>query len=250
MDEGQIIVRVCPLCGDAAGRVCVVGAATRHPLWRPWMEPTIRWRECASCSHIYAEGIYSGAGLDRLLEAAHVSQVTLSEAARIEAHGVVEFVTHGYAPGLWLDVGAGSGALLAALRELGYSARGCDLRGDGKRIERCEAETWLERMPPASADVVSMLDVIEHVQSPRRLVEQAARVVKPGGEVLISTPIRGSEWWDSCASNPYWFEVEHAHIFSRAGLEGILVDAGLRVRKRRASRRYRFGVEFLAARPE
>ncbi len=39
-----------------------------------------------------------------------------------------------------------------------------------------------------SADVVLSIETIEHVENPRALVREMARIVKPGGWILITTP--------------------------------------------------------------
>lgn len=40
----------------------------------------------------------------------------------------------------------------------------------------------------ASVDIVTCFEAIEHVQDPRRVVEEVARILKPGGTLLVSTP--------------------------------------------------------------
>jgi SAM-dependent methyltransferase len=41
---------------------------------------------------------------------------------------------------------------------------------------------------PASADAVMALEVIEHMESPRAFLRELARVLKPGGALVLSTP--------------------------------------------------------------
>jgi 2-polyprenyl-3-methyl-5-hydroxy-6-metoxy-1,4-benzoquinol methylase len=38
------------------------------------------------------------------------------------------------------------------------------------------------------ADVVASVETIEHLENPRAFMRQLARVVKPGGVVIVSTP--------------------------------------------------------------
>ncbi len=46
--------------------------------------------------------------------------------------------------------------------------------------------------PDTSFDVVTLFDVLEHIPDDRRAAAEAARVTRPGGHVLISTP--ASDW--------------------------------------------------------
>lgn len=98
-------------------------------------------------------------------------------------------------PGLsWLDVGCGTGDLLRRVRD-SYAPRelrgvdaldwlDADLRGD-VRFEVRAAER-LEGMQPA--DRVMMVEVIEHLEAPWSALRAAARLVAPGGRIVLSTP--------------------------------------------------------------
>jgi SAM-dependent methyltransferase len=46
-----------------------------------------------------------------------------------------------------------------------------------------------------SADAVLLLDVIEHVAEPQRVLIEAHRVVRPGGVIVVSVPHRGATRW-------------------------------------------------------
>jgi SAM-dependent methyltransferase len=46
-------------------------------------------------------------------------------------------------------------------------------------------------VPDGSADAVAMLDVLEHVDDPDAAIEEARRVVRPSGVVIVSVPHRG-----------------------------------------------------------
>jgi len=97
--------------------------------------------------------------------------------------------------GRFLDIGCGRGEVVWAARERGWDAEGCDLSEDFVRYARevngvnAHAAT-LEQMnyPEASFDVVTLVEVIEHLYDPAETVRELRRVVRPGGLVYISTP--------------------------------------------------------------
>ncbi len=98
----------------------------------------------------------------------------------------------------WLDFGCGAGGFLKYLRARGTLAdRSLELTGhdvgsyasqlarhDGFRILDLEA---LAREPDARYDVVSMIEVIEHLPAPSDQIALVARVLKPGGLLLLTT---------------------------------------------------------------
>lgn len=97
--------------------------------------------------------------------------------------------------GRFLDVGCGRGEVVAAAQARGWDAEGCDLSEDFVRYARevngvkAHAAT-LEQMnyADASFDVVTLVEVIEHLYDPAETVRELRRVVRPGGLVYISTP--------------------------------------------------------------
>ena len=139
-----------------------------------------------------------------------------------------------------LDVGCGTGAFLERLERRGLKElHGCDGGRFDPRVERFRfQETDLNAglaYPDSSFDIVTALEVIEHLENPRLLVRELHRVVKPGGTVLMSTPnneaftsllslcLRGyySAFADSCYP---------AHITPVLAIDGqrMLREAGFR----------------------
>jgi len=141
-------------------------------------------------------------------------------------------------PGRLLDVGAGPGFMVAAAGERGWDASGVDLNGWAAAYAREElgVEVWQGSLEDAglgagSLDALSMLDLIEHVADPHRLVTEAAHVLRPGGVLAILTPDAGSPV--SRALGARWPEVkrppEHIVLFSVGGLAALLEAHGFEV---------------------
>jgi glycosyltransferase involved in cell wall biosynthesis len=108
--------------------------------------------------------------------------------------------THSYALSLVppnsrvLDLGCAGGYMAAALMKMkGCYATGVDAFPlEGVRLDRFylrDLNEGLEGLPMADQDVILMLDVIEHLASPERFLDQLheALAKKPGTPVIIST---------------------------------------------------------------
>jgi len=99
-----------------------------------------------------------------------------------------------------LDVGCGGGILSEAMARRGAQVLGIDLAEKSLRVaqlhaletgvevayETIAAEALAER-EPASFDVVTCMEMLEHVPDPGSVVAACAALVKPGGHVFFST---------------------------------------------------------------
>jgi SAM-dependent methyltransferase len=101
-----------------------------------------------------------------------------------------------------LDVGCGAGGNLELLGEFGR-ARGVEPAGPG--LDGCRArglgpdrvlEGSADAIPVAdeSVDLVSFLDVLEHVEDDGAALAEAHRVLRPGGTLLVTVPAYRFLW--------------------------------------------------------
>ncbi len=103
-----------------------------------------------------------------------------------------------------LDVGCGTGYLLERLAEGGFSGVGVDLSPDSVEIaqkrlveigaaDRLRAEVGSAYEPPDGPfDLITLTDVLEHLEEPRRCLSALAERLSPGGLLVVSTPNRRS----------------------------------------------------------
>jgi SAM-dependent methyltransferase len=92
-----------------------------------------------------------------------------------------------------LDVGCGTGAWLKRLNGVGYSELwGIDRDADGFQasgVAHFIASNLDDESPlPMDFSLVTIIEVIEHVENPYRLVEMAVSALVPGGWLLITSP--------------------------------------------------------------
>lgn len=91
-----------------------------------------------------------------------------------------------------LDLGAGQGALAARLRDLGCEVHACDVNIEQLRVEGVEKRQVDAEAPlpyaDESFDAVLAVEVAEHVDNHRHLFSEIARILKPSGALLFTTP--------------------------------------------------------------
>jgi 2-polyprenyl-6-hydroxyphenyl methylase/3-demethylubiquinone-9 3-methyltransferase len=99
-----------------------------------------------------------------------------------------------------LDIGCGGGILSESMAKKGANVTGIDLSekalkiadlhslesGVPVRYELISAED-LAAKEPEKYDVVTCMEMLEHVPNPSAIVQACARLVKPGGHVFFST---------------------------------------------------------------
>ncbi len=99
-----------------------------------------------------------------------------------------------------LDIGCGGGILSESMAAKGATVKGIDLSDKALKVARLHAlETGaridyeiiaaedLAAREPQSFDVVTCMEMLEHVPDPAQTIQACARLVKPGGHVFFST---------------------------------------------------------------
>lgn len=92
-----------------------------------------------------------------------------------------------------VDIGAGSGAFSLRLQEAGLEVLAVDMDTsalpDGILAIQLDASTSLSAaLGENQFDAALAVEVIEHVDAPLRFVQEIWKILKPGGNLLISTP--------------------------------------------------------------
>jgi 2-polyprenyl-3-methyl-5-hydroxy-6-metoxy-1,4-benzoquinol methylase len=140
--------------------------------------------------------------------------------------------------GRLLDVGCGTGNFLAQMRERGaWKVFGLDVNQKAVRYarQRLQIEAFCGTLtdaqyPSAFFDVVTLWNVLEHLHSPIRTLEEVRRVLRPGGALILSVP--NSRSMDARLFGPHWIGLDpprHLYTFDQRTLRLLLAQAGFRI---------------------
>jgi 2-polyprenyl-3-methyl-5-hydroxy-6-metoxy-1,4-benzoquinol methylase len=160
---------------------------------------------------------------------------------------------------LVLDFGCGNGAQTAEYMQDGCNIVALDVdegdlkelskhlqSGRGKSVLPVRYDGWSLPVADASVDVVLCYEVIEHVPDERQALREIRRVLKPGGEVVLSVPNKAWVFethgarlpllpWNrvpffSWLPKPVHAKYANARIYRRSEIMKLLTSEALHVR--------------------
>ena len=190
---------------------------------------------CRKCSTVYTP--YSPWYSSEYYYDSYYPEASLSPPAFIQTR--LEEITAEFAPhrqtNRLLDIGCGAGNLLQAARKNGWNAHGLDVSENSVKhvrslgFEVFQGELQNAKFPAQHFDVITAAEILEHLSEPRVLLDEVARLLRPGGLFWTTTPharglsarVLGLKW--RCIWPP-----EHLQLFSARGLKGLLRDVGFR----------------------
>ena len=135
-----------------------------------------------------------------------------------------------------LDVGCGTGVLLERIRERGVEGWGVDLSpemlgvaaerlGGGARLVRADAGAL--PFPDACFDAVASSSALHHWPDPTRTVAEMLRVLRPGGQMVLTD-------WDAAhlatrlrSAVLRWFDPSHHRSYTEREARGMMERVGL-----------------------
>ena len=162
-------------------------------------------------------------GMDRILSMVHRSRIR-----------TIERLLGG--PGSVLDIGCGPGVLINQMRSRGWRVRGTERSPSAAQQARDVfhldvSAVDVDELVAAGAtyDSVVLWHVAEHLHTPEVTVRAIARLLRPGGVLLVAVPNFGSP--EARIGRARWFHLDvprHLVHFTPATLTAILDATGFR----------------------
>jgi SAM-dependent methyltransferase len=234
----------CCLCGVEEGMPVAVGEDFEYRTSRD----TFVAMRCTACGLIYLNPRPADSELDRIYppsyHAFQFSEENFGLAhrvrSRLEARRMLSYCKKLRDVARILDVGCGDGFHLRLLKE--YGRPGWRLEGvdASERAVQAARSSGLDvhlgtiesaNLPADAYDLVLLIATVEHVANPLAVLKAAARLLRPGGRVVIVTDntatldfrLFGARHWGG-----YHFP-RHWNLFDKRSLRQLAEQAGLEV---------------------
>lgn len=169
---------------------------------------------CLDCSLVFRHPIHTKETYDELYRKA--SSTTWDEPGRLDQELVREMLTSLLFNGSVLDIGCGTGSLLAPLADR-YDTCGIEINADAAAVAQSRGVKIIGRdlaeimAVPQTFDAVVACDVIEHVFDPLELMRMMLAKTAPNGYVVISTG-NAEAWSWHLAGSRFWYCYLPEHI--------------------------------------
>ncbi len=223
-------VEVCPICGESPRHLYTIDRFT----------PAFDIHRCHGCDlemqplipeqpeELYDEAYYTGAAEYNYRDERRKTRYDrYVHDARLR--NIARFVP---APADFTDVGAAFGSFVEAARDFGYRARGLDVseyaaaeaRKRGLDVVRGELEPGV--LPPQSTDVLTMIEVFEHLPDPRAAMLALREIMRPGGLVVIQTANYLGRQARSAGSDYHYYLPGHFFYYNTRNLRRLFAEFG------------------------
>jgi 2-polyprenyl-3-methyl-5-hydroxy-6-metoxy-1,4-benzoquinol methylase len=152
---------------------------------------------------------------------------------------------YGRTSGDLLDIGSFAGILMRYAKDKGFNSYGVEVNPTMAKYSKDQLQLDVFNGPflefPCDDnryDVITLIDVLEHLLQPREMLEKCHRVLKPGGQILIKVPNCDSQIFKQNIAN--WLGVSnlgvfasfgHINHFSPASLSKVLTELGFEVQE-------------------
>jgi len=148
-------------------------------------------------------------------------------------------------PGVFLDIGCGSGSHVERMRQIGWKSYGVELnhaaatRGAARGLQIFSGNLFQAGFSASFFDYVRASHSLEHMPSPHEILDEIHRILKPDGKLLVAVP--NIESFTARLFRQYWWHLGppiHPFSYSCTTLTRLLKEHGFHVEKLRFNSDY------------
>jgi 2-polyprenyl-3-methyl-5-hydroxy-6-metoxy-1,4-benzoquinol methylase len=229
MDEVFMTARkCCPACASISNKKCFV--VNDYDIKR-----------CFACGTMYVETLPTPEALASIYTDDSYYELPVDSMQRINAENArrLSRIQKIKPKGHFLDIGCAHGLLLDKAKQAGYETQGVEPTLANATVARRKGHAvfngWLSDFVAQNVerrfDVITCLDVIEHIDDPKSFMQLAASLLADDGLMVVSTPnYSGVIAKLLGAKDPYMTPPEHITFFSIKGMRTISEACGLQVK--------------------
>ncbi len=251
----------CPLCGANAheldmGKLEALPLTT-YAITEHSSGLSQRLSHCSSCDHVFTRDHPDATALHTVYahqecDATYVAEEAgrRATARRILAH----LATLVPSRGRGVDVGCGYGFFVDEARRAGWDLQGIEPGQESVAYATTRGipvtqGSWdlLRSYPDASLHLITVFDVLEHLEDPKAFLALAAQKLHPAGCIVATLPKRDSFFARVMGSRWHAFLPSHLHYFSTRSLAHLIASCHLHLVTQRSYWRF-FSLGYVALR--
>jgi 2-polyprenyl-3-methyl-5-hydroxy-6-metoxy-1,4-benzoquinol methylase len=163
-------------------------------------------QHCQTCSHRFTSPVPDQHEIGPYYKSAdYVSHTNTSQGLINRIYQIVRKITlkskrrliiaeSGKLTGRLLDVGSGAGAFLSTMKGAGWQVKGLEPDPDARAVAQndfgveSQPIEELMQLPEGQWDVITMWHVLEHVHALDAYLDKYAKLLAPGGRLVIAVP--------------------------------------------------------------
>lgn len=196
---------------------------------------------CRDCKFVFSNPAPGAESLEAMYSSLEDSEYSLEADNRGRNFSIILNRLEKIIPsgGHLLDVGAASGIFMHLAREKGFRVHGVEpsaqlVREARERYGLDVIQGTVDQLPAGTTyQVITCLDLIEHMADPLEELRRITARLAPGGILVVVTPdirslaarLTGRRWWH--------YRIAHVNFFSRPSLDRLIALLGLKTISRR-----------------
>jgi len=193
---------------------------------------------CKKCASLFVHNVPSAEELAKIYASNTYYELPQESVKRIDDENIrrVKSVTRHLKSGEFLDIGCARGGLLDIAKKSGFETFGVEPTPANAEVASSKGHVvfngflneFAHEEPSKRFDVITCLDVIEHIEFPLEFMKTIVSLLSETGVLVLSTPNYSGIVAKKLKDNdPYMTPPEHLNFFTSNGLRKLCQSCGL-----------------------